>query len=450
MFQTYVLRKYSVPIFLIFCGVSIAVKYAELPDVYYLGIFGVFGFLWAVDMVAYLTAINIALAKEVRLRQELELERNTAKKVLEEESSVIKEGLQRERKVAKKELESAQAKFAASMKDREAKLARELGFAKELVSAFHKDFIAGRRWLAEYIAEAVRAHDEEIANSMRVKKHPAMNAADEVRVARKERREAVARIKFLEYQLASYKEYFPFLEEYEEVILAERIDFTLRGVEALDDADRVVLYVTGDEYSKLSPTDRNQLALDRYVQRHKANWEIGRIYERYVGHKYESEGWSVNYFGAIKGFEDMGRDLICRKGGDTHIVQAKCWSKDKTIHEKHIFQLFGTALLYEAENSLLPGFVKPVFVATTDLSEVAILAAKRLGVEVRYMPLDVSYPMIKCNVNIATGEKIYHLPFDQQYDRVMIRNDGEKYVRTVSEAEAAGFRRAFRYYGEAA
>lgn len=44
------------------------------------------------------------------------------------------------------------------------------------------------------------------------------------------------------------------------------------------------------------------------------------------------------------------------------------------------------------------------------------------------------------------NERIYHLPFDQQYDRTkIIPALGECYVRTVSEAESLGFRRAFRH-----
>jgi hypothetical protein len=31
--------------------------------------------------------------------------------------------------------------------------------------------------------------------------------------------------------------------------------------------------------------------------------------------------------------------------------------------------------------------------------------------------------MIKCNISKRSGEKIYHLPFDQQYDKVKIVND---------------------------
>ena len=54
--------------------------------------------------------------------------------------------------------------------------------------------------------------------------------------------------------------------------------------------------------------------------------------------------------------------------------------------------------------------------------------------------------MIKCNINPSTRERIYHLPFDQQYDRAVIGAiPGECYVGTADEAEAKGFRRAFRH-----
>ena len=58
--------------------------------------------------------------------------------------------------------------------------------------------------------------------------------------------------------------------------------------------------------------------------------------------------------------------------------------------------------------------------------------------------------MIKCNINPRTKEKIYHLPFDQQYDKIIIgNNSGEFYAKTVKEARKKGFRRAFRYRGPA-
>jgi hypothetical protein len=74
-----------------------------------------------------------------------------------------------------------------------------------------------------------------------------------------------------------------------------------------------------------------------------------------------------------------------------------------------------------------------------------------LGVKpVETVALSKSYPMIKCNINPATRERIYHLPFDQQYDRTQICRPGECYVATAEEAERLGFRRAWRHrVGEA-
>jgi len=216
------------------------------------------------------------------------------------------------------------------------------------------------------------------------------------------------------------------------------------GTTIIDNIDRAALYLSKEEYQKLSTEKRNQLALDRYIERTKEKWEIGRLYERFLGYKYESEKWNVSYIGAIKGYEDMGRDLICIKDGKIHIVQAKCWSADKTIHEKHIFQLYGTSLCYELENNIPLGTVIPIFATTTKLSKVAQAVASRLGVMIKEIPLEKKYTMIKCNVN--QGNKIYHLPFDQQYDRVKIQGKEELYAATVKEAETKGFRRAKRYF----
>ena len=65
-----------------------------------------------------------------------------------------------------------------------------------------------------------------------------------------------------------------------------------------------------------------------------------------------------------------------------------------------------------------------------------------MGVEVFKWDIE-EFPRIKCNVN--NGEKIYHLPFDQQYDRTKIINTGESYELTVNAAAAKGFKRAKRH-----
>jgi hypothetical protein len=75
--------------------------------------------------------------------------------------------------------------------------------------------------------------------------------------------------------------------------------------------------------------------------------------------------------------------------------------------------------------------------------------AKELGIELEEkFKMDQQYPCIKCNVSGVGGAKIYHLPFDQQYDNVKIEpHKGEFYCSTVDEAEKNGFRRAYKWKG---
>lgn len=313
-------------------------------------------------------------------------------------------------------------------------------------ASFKAGFLKGRRWLAEFIGEAEQTSDRR-DDYLRHKSHPARKSAEIVKEIKQEKRLLTEKVKFLEYQLKAYEEYFPQLEEYRDLILDERVPLSAGSdnLEELETADPTLVYVPREEWERLSDTERNQLALDRYVGRPKSNWEIGRYYERYLGYLRETSGWLVTYHGALHGFEDLGRDLICIKGKIVEIVQAKCWSKSKVIHEKHLFQLFGTTVHYRLEN---PGLkATPILATTTSLSEVANKVAEALGIRVESIPLPSAYPIIKCNINPATKGKIYHLPFDQQYDRTQISQTGECYVATVKEAEKRGFRRAWRFHG---
>jgi hypothetical protein len=92
--------------------------------------------------------------------------------------------------------------------------------------------------------------------------------------------------------------------------------------------------------------------------------------------------------------------------------------------------------------------VTGTFVTTTGLSDRAREFARVLDIAVQEsFPLN-DYPRIKCNVSRSTGERIYHLPFDQQYDATTIEPGREEtYVSTCAEAEAFGFRRAWRWKG---
>ena len=200
-----------------------------------------------------------------------------------------------------------------------------------------------------------------------------------------------------------------------------------------------------------------QTALDNFRKRNFCRLEIGRLYERYIGYLYEEDGWRVAFTGVLGGYEDLGRDLVCIRGNEHQIIQAKCWSQKKQIHEKHVYQLFATvthyrfqlreALVLKHGRKKAKEIMKTIKISghlfsTTGLSEVATKVAKHCSITFRHVPLSKDYPMVKCNITRHTGEKLYHLPFDKQYDSIIIGNvDGERYVNSVAEAEEIGFRR---------
>jgi len=325
-------------------------------------------------------------------------------------------------------------------------------FFAGLHKSFENGYIEGRKWLAQFLSEAEKALDETIAVQLKTKKRPALKAADEVLLARSERRQYKEKVKLLEYQLQSLREYFPFIEDYEDAIYDENYDLNQEiGDESLTNSDQALRFLSKTEYQSLPSEQRNQLALERYLNGKLSPQRIGQLYERYVGYLYEKEGWTVQYHGIDEGLQDLGRDLICTAGNQIIVVQAKCWAEHKPIRERHIFQLFGTTQLLKLSKHASDGDIQfqMQLVTSSTLSDVATNAAENLGVLVwSGLKLDKSFPLIKCNINPKTKERIYHLPFDQQYEKVKItKSQGEFWALTCKEAEEAGFRRAFRFAG---
>lgn len=299
-------------------------------------------------------------------------------------------------------------------------------------------------WLAEQIADILASYDEDTAVHLANKKHPAQKAAEAVRLIARDKRELQKKNKLLQYQLSYYEMLFPWLEEFREVDPKKgwKLTHEIDGKEE-SEYESIREWLSPDEYQRLSQSERYQLVLDRYIKKAKSNWEIGIDYERYVGYTYEMKGYKVHYSGALLGLEDMGRDLVAEYGDQSLVIQCKRWSSDKTIHEKHIFQLFGTTMVLHIKNP--DRYYSGVFITTTTLSDTARKCAQSLHIEVIENYSYQKHPMIKCN-KAYTGEKIYHLPMDQQYDRVIIANKpGSLFANTVKEAEKLGYRRAYRW-----
>ena len=167
--------------------------------------------------------------------------------------------------------------------------------------------------------------DEQTAHFLEVKSHPAYTAAETVREETRKRREAEYESRQSKMLLEYYFSIFPDLQDERELSL-ERAD-DIEKTSLNDNEDIAGRYLSTQEYQRLSITERNQLALDRFWKTHKSNLLIGRLYEQYVGSLYEKKGWGVEYYGILEGFSDKGRDLICHKDNETLIIQCKNWSK---------------------------------------------------------------------------------------------------------------------------
>lgn len=300
-------------------------------------------------------------------------------------------------------------------------------------------------FFAKQFADYLHLQDLKEVNYLQTKPHPAFTAAEKIKEIAAQKRTLQQQCKLQEYQLTLYETIFPWLSDFKEISSEDLQQFAESEIAPESEYSSLKKWLSPQEYRSLSSADRLQLALERYSKRQKSNWQIGIEYERYVGYCYEKKGYRVRYNGATEGLEDMGRDLIISKDNKMYVIQCKRWSVEKTIHEKHIFQLYGTTILQKMEHPDCT--VGSLFITTTSLSDLAKSCADYLDITVvENFPLK-EYPLIKCNVS-KDGDQIYHLPFDQQYDRVIINpSDGDFYASTIAEAESKGFRHAWRWSG---
>ena len=314
---------------------------------------------------------------------------------------------------------------------------------RESIEAYQKEFesnLTAIPYMSRIIADVMTLDLDRLAWSLSWGQNKDRNKkVASLMLLKKEKSEEIERIKSAEYQLAYLLELYPNLQD---VIDAEfkELDISYKDITEMDPVHR---YIDTIEWDELSESERNQLALDRYVEsRQKSKWQIGRDYELYCGYCYEKQGYHVDYYGSLHGLEDLGRDLIVTFMDDIRIVQCKYWSQSKQIHENHIMQLYGSVIEYNLENKTN---AMGILITNTTLSDKAKEFAKILGISYKEnYKIDV-FPRIKCNIGVEG--KIYHLPFDQQYDTTIIEDRGEFMALTVKEAEDAGFRRAYRWHG---
>jgi Holliday junction resolvase len=316
------------------------------------------------------------------------------------------------------------------------------------ISTLYSDFLTleyslSEEWLDK--KEIIVKHNPNYYSRVKIGR-TAKKSAEIVSELKRETKSYIEQYKIMLYKYEALLSLFPELKNYVDDIEAIKELNSYTNLDSFkEEYDKVIDYISKEEYNRLSVDDRNQLALNNYIKGKKSKWQIGRDFEMYCSYNYEKQGWHVERHGIEKRLNDMGRDIIATKGDTVHIIQCKLWSNDKLIHEKHIAQLYGSTIEYmiSIETTLFKQKIVPVFITNIDLSETAQKFAKRLNVLICKWQLQ-DYPRIKCNIN--NGEKIYHLPFDQQYDRTQIKNNGESYEFSVKEAVSKGFKRAKRHY----
>nr|WP_321378375.1 restriction endonuclease [uncultured Bacteroides sp.] len=297
-------------------------------------------------------------------------------------------------------------------------------------------------------------YDETIF-SLENRQRPAFKAADEVKQIKAKSKDILEKYKVMSYKYEFLINQFPelkeYVDDYEAIIQNSNNEISIE--DASDLHDRVKDWIRDEDYKKLDANTRNQLALDNWLKHRKmSNAQVGYEYELFIGFLYKQNGWQVEQNGIDRGLEDLGRDIIAKKMIDgrlkIHIIQCKRWSEKKEIHENVVNQLYGTTIQYILMNKQNPLHnitdITPVLTTTAPLSKIAQSFADYLKVSVKIIKMG-DYPRIKCNINQSSGEKIYHLPFDQQYYSTKINMPGEFFASTVKEAANKGFRRAFRH-----
>lgn len=154
----------------------------------------------------------------------------------------------------------------------ESQTLRELQRDKEVVLQMAKERQLGFPWLAKAYDEYFALQERGVINYFQQKSPPALKAAEIVREYSRLRRDAERRAKIAEYLIEYYEYIAPFLvdlkEEVDDSAGQERELLEEYSEEELEDA--ATGFLTKEEYRKLSTTERNQLALNRFWSRRKS------------------------------------------------------------------------------------------------------------------------------------------------------------------------------------
>lgn len=195
-------------------------------------------------------------------------------------------------------------------------------------------------------------------------------------------------------------------------------------------------YLSVAEFCELPTAKRNQIALDRYQAQKKSDFDIILAQKRYICYLYENQGYEVRYHTALHKLNDKNIHLLATKKQEMLVIQCKTKSVDADCIEQLSFSI--NRLQKKHPKNIIQGILYTTTFIDSDIKQLA----ENLHIQVIEHFYIQNYPMIKCNIS-DKNQKIYHLPFDQLYDKMFITpSKGDFYAKTVQEAEDFGFRHA--------
>ena len=198
----------------------------------------------------------------------------------------------------KKRIEKQQITWKEKIEKEKFEWEEKVNADKNYIEIVAKEKSKGFPWLSDAYAEYFYLQALKEADYLDNKKHHAPISANKVREIARKRRIIEKKLRIAQGIINYYQDLFPFLEDLlgeteDEMliyILSRNIEEPIKDVGEIG-VDPVKIYLSHlskEEYQKLSSTERNQLALDRYWTKHKSKWQLGKDYERYIGYLFES------------------------------------------------------------------------------------------------------------------------------------------------------------------
>lgn len=183
-----------------------------------------------------------------------------------------------------------------------------------------------------------------------------------------------------------------------------------------------------------------------YVEPKDTRKDIGDSYEQQLEYYFYMHGFHVYHNGMHKKYNDKGVDLVLVKNGETHLVQAKSWSRNKKItpHDVEvIYQKMQDWYKNNKEgNKEIFGPLSRVMLVVANgdcLPEETRERCAELGLTFKIVSFEDSWKKAKCII-AKNGDKIFYVPEHGAWKKLDMHVDKRRFWATVDEAKAKGYR----------